>query len=66
MKDVYEVLRKKELELSQLRVEVQALHVAVPLLTDTEAEDDKPALQSAVNDTPQADHSRWQDRAEKL
>ena len=58
MKDVYEVLRQKELEVSRLQTEVAALRVAAPLLTDAEAEDDdQPALQRAANDSPQPDHS---------
>jgi hypothetical protein len=65
MKNVYEVLRQKELELSRLQQEVAALWVAAPLLSeDGEAEDDhQPTLQRAVNETPQPDHSGWQDRA---
>jgi len=64
MKDVYEVLRQKELDVSRLEKEVEALRVAAPLLlADGEAEDDRqPTLQRAVNDTPQPDHSGWQDR----
>jgi hypothetical protein len=34
MKNVYEVLRQKELELSRLEKEVEALRVAAPLLSD--------------------------------
>ena len=34
MKNVYEVLRQKELELARLEKEVEALRVAVPLLSD--------------------------------
>jgi hypothetical protein len=61
MKDVYEVLRQKELEVSWLRKEVEALRVAVPLLSeDGEAEDYQPTLPHAVSDTPQPDHSGWQ------
>ena len=67
MKDVYEVLRQKELEVSRLEKEVEALRVAAPLLlADGEAENDnQPTLQRAVNDTPQPDHSGWQDRGKK-
>ena len=66
MKDVYEVLRQKELEVSRLQTEVEALRVAAPLLTDAEAEDDdQPALQRAANDSPKPDHSGWQDRVKK-
>jgi hypothetical protein len=64
MKNVYEVLRQKELEVSRLKQEVEALRVAAPLLSDGEAEDDQP-LQRAVNETPQPDHSGWQDRGKK-
>ncbi len=67
MKDVYAVLRQKEIEQSRLQEEVAALRVAAPLLSeDGEAEDDhQPTLQRAVNDTPQPDHSGWQDKAKK-
>jgi hypothetical protein len=67
MKNVYEVLRQKELEVSRLEKEVEALRVAAPLLlADGEAEDDRqPTLQRAVNDTPQPDHSGWQDRGKR-
>jgi hypothetical protein len=34
MKDIYELLRRKELEISRLEKEVQALRVAAPLLSD--------------------------------
>jgi hypothetical protein len=48
MKNVYEVLRQKELELSRLEKEVEALRVAAPLLSeDKEAGADKPTLTSA-------------------
>ena len=40
MRDVYEVLRQKELEVSRLQKEIYALRVVVPLLKDVEAEDD--------------------------
>ena len=64
MKNVYEVLRQKELEVSRLEKEVGALRVAAPLLSeDGEAENDnQPTFLRAVNDTPQPDHSGWQDR----
>jgi hypothetical protein len=47
MKNVYEVLRQKELELSRLEKEVEALRVAAPLLSDEsagEASGSKPTL----------------------
>jgi hypothetical protein len=67
MKDVYAVLRQKEIAQSRLQEEVAALRVAAPLLSeDGEAEDDQqPTLPRAVNDTPQPDHSGWQDKAKK-
>ncbi len=53
MKNVYEVLRQKELELSRLEKEVEALRVAAPLLSDDkDAGSDtvtaKPTLTSAT------------------
>jgi hypothetical protein len=33
MRDVYEVLRQKEVEVSKLKQEVEALRVAAPLLS---------------------------------
>jgi len=66
MKDVYAVLRQKEIEQSRLKKEVEALRVAAPLLADAEAgNDNQPTLPRAVNDTPQPDHSGWQDRGKK-
>jgi hypothetical protein len=63
MKDVYEVLRQKERELSRLEKEIAALRVAAPLLSeDDEADNDnKPTLarSRAVNATPQPDHSGY-------
>jgi hypothetical protein len=63
VKDVYAVLRQKELEKSRLENEVEALRVAAPLLEDGTAEIH--SLPRAVNDTPQPDHSGWQDRSKK-
>jgi hypothetical protein len=34
MKNIYELLRQKELEISRLETEVEALRVAAPLLSD--------------------------------
>jgi hypothetical protein len=67
MKDVYEVLRQKEGEVSRLQKEVEALRVAAPfLVADVEAENDnQPTLPRAVNETPQPDHSGWQDNAKR-
>ncbi len=53
MKNVYEVLRQKELELARLEKEVEALRVAAPLLSeDKEAGDNKPSL-ATTNPAPQ-------------
>ena len=66
MKEIYEVLRQKELDVSRLQREVEALRVAAPLLlADGEAEDyNQPTLQRAVNDAP-ASTTAWKDRAKK-
>jgi hypothetical protein len=52
MKNVYEVLRQKELELARLEKEVEALRVAAPLLSDdkdlaSESATAKPTLTTA-------------------
>jgi hypothetical protein len=49
MKNIYEVLRQKELDRSRLKTEVEALRVVAPLLAEDEEagnadEDDKPTL----------------------
>ncbi len=52
MKNVYEVLRQKEMELTRLEKEVEALRLVAPLLSEEkEAMMDmaKPALATAVN-----------------
>ena len=53
MKNVYEVLRQKELELARLEKEVEALRVAAPLLSDdkeilAEGTTNKPVLTNAA------------------
>ncbi len=53
MKNVYEVLRQKELELARLEKEVEALRVAAPLLSDeketaTDTAVAKPTLTAAA------------------
>jgi len=55
MKNVYEVLRQKELELTRLEKEVEALRVAAPLLSEekeTLAEAPKPSLTTASPQQP--------------
>jgi hypothetical protein len=56
MKNVYEVLRQKEMELTRLEKEVEALRVVAPLLSEEKeivSEIVKAALPTAVNG-PQA------------
>ena len=57
MKNVYEVLRQKELEMTLLEKEVEALRVAAPLLSDdkdiTADGAAKPTLAPAVSAVPQ-------------
>jgi hypothetical protein len=52
MKNVYEVLRQKEMELTRLEKEVEALRLVAPLLSEEKeglADMVKPALATAVN-----------------
>jgi hypothetical protein len=52
MKNVYEVLRQKEMELTRLEKEVEALRLVAPLLSEEKemnADTMKPALAAAVN-----------------
>ncbi len=53
MKNVYEVLRQKEMELTRLEKEVEALRLVAPLLSEGEMNGEmiaaKPALATAVN-----------------
>ena len=52
MKNVYEVLRQKEMELTRLEKEVEALRLVAPLLSEEKeslSESVKPALATAVN-----------------
>jgi hypothetical protein len=58
MKNVYEVLRQKELEMARLEKEVEALRVAAPLLSDdkdlaSDTAASKPTLTAASLPTPQ-------------
>ena len=46
MRDVYEVIRDKEVEIARVRHEIEALRSILPLLTD-EADDDVPVDASA-------------------
>jgi hypothetical protein len=62
MKDAYAVFRQKELELSRIQNEVEALRLVAPLLDEGEAENSQP-LRRAVNETPQPSHREWEDKA---
>ncbi len=54
MKNVYEVLRQKELELARLEKEVEALRVAAPLLSDEKEAASEAASKPALTSTPSA------------
>jgi hypothetical protein len=77
MKDAYEVLRLKEIELSKVEAEVEALRVAAPLLSDDgeSGEDDAPVsprwtapprsaqVPKAANSDPQPERAAdWKER----
>ena len=79
MKNVYEVLRQKELELPRLKKEIEALRIAAPLLSDDGefGNDYKPTssrwtassqplqVPQAVNANPQPEHAaEWVDKAQ--
>lgn len=52
MKNVYEVLRQKEMELTRLEKEVEALRLVAPLLSEEKesiSDITKPSLATAVN-----------------
>jgi hypothetical protein len=53
MKNVYEVLRQKELELARLEKEVEALRVAAPLLSDDKEATDNPKPTLATSTSSQ-------------
>jgi hypothetical protein len=55
MKNVFEVLRQKEIELARLEKEVEALRVAAPLLSDDKeqlADAPKPTLTATTPQQP--------------
>ena len=77
MKDVYEILRQKELEISRLEVEVEALRVVAPLLSENQEvnHDDQPTatrsttpsqsarVPKAVNANPKPEHAAgWKEK----
>ncbi len=52
MKNVYEVLRQKELELTRLEKEVEALRIAAPLLSDEKEAGAEATAKTQVASTP--------------
>ena len=52
MKNVYEVLRQKELELTRLEKEVEALRIAAPLLSEEKEAATETATKTPVATTP--------------
>jgi hypothetical protein len=54
-KDVYEVLRQKEMDLARLRREVEALLVVIPLITDSS----EVALGLGTSSEPKGRRNRW-------
>jgi hypothetical protein len=66
MKNVYEVLRQKELEVSRVEKEVEALRVAAPLLSDHD--DSAVTLDGSdpQSSGSQADHVIGRDKARRL
>jgi hypothetical protein len=77
MKDIYEILRQKEFDLSRLRKEVEALRAATNLPLAIDADDhNQPTLsnsplQQPIEDLPVIDQSRqahasaWGERAKR-
>jgi hypothetical protein len=78
MKDVYEVLRSKEREMENLGVEIEALRIVAPLLSDDGDSGNGNALVStrwtaatrpvqvpkALNADPQPEHAaEWKERS---
>jgi hypothetical protein len=61
MKNIYEVLRNKELDLARLRTEVDALRFVAPLLSERIAEpgDIDPVHQPDVVWTPALHKNKW-------
>ena len=76
MKDIYEVLRAKELEMENLRIEIEALRITAPLLSDDGDDSNAAPVSSrwvaptrpfqvpqAANSDPQPEHApEWKER----
>jgi len=56
MRNVYELLRHKELDLERVRSEVKALRAVVPLLTER---DDTPVSQSDLSASLALQKNKW-------
>jgi hypothetical protein len=59
MKNIYEVLRNKEMDLVRLRTEVDALRLVAPLLAIAEASEAEPVQQPDVAWTPALQKNKW-------
>jgi hypothetical protein len=61
MKNIYEVLREKELSLARLRTEVEALRFVAPLLADRNGEPEHEAQVSRPDRvwTPTLEKNKW-------
>lgn len=68
VKDVYAVLRQKELEYLRLENEVDALRIVAPFLSeDGEAQVyDQLRSRQTARDNPQPDHSGWEGGVSKV
>jgi hypothetical protein len=61
MKNIYEVLREKEIDLARLRTEVDALRFVAPLLADRsdDRNDDQSAHQPDLAWAPVLHRNKW-------
>jgi len=66
MKNVYEVLRQKELEVSRVEKEVEALRVAAPLLSDHDDSNVTLDGSDTQNSGSPADHVVGREKARRL
>jgi len=66
MKNVYEVLRQKELEVSRVEKEVEALRVAAPLLSDHDDSNGTMDSSDTQSSGSQTDHVVGREKARRL
>ena len=61
MKNIYEVLREKELSLARLRTEVEALRFVAPLLVDRNGESEQESEMRRPDRawTPTLERNKW-------